>query len=92
MVRLHADMVVLQFKLIAFGVGEPLYEGEPLQHLGSHTPPREDQERPPSDISFVRNRMLYARAALSARGLVHFGLRHIRKCTPQAWISCRCGH
>ena len=23
--------------------------------------------------------MLYARAALNARGLVHFGLRHIRK-------------
>lgn len=32
----------------------------------------------PSEITFVRNRMLYARAALNARGLVHFGLRHIR--------------
>jgi telomerase reverse transcriptase len=36
----------------------------------------------PSDISFVRSRMLYARAALNARGLVHFGLRHIRMFTP----------
>ncbi|KAK5663294.1 hypothetical protein OQA88_3721 [Cercophora sp. LCS_1] len=31
----------------------------------------------PSEIVFVRNRMMYARAALNARGLVHFGLRHI---------------
>jgi telomerase reverse transcriptase len=35
--------------------------------------------RGPSEISLVRSRMLYARAALNARGLVHFGLRHIRK-------------
>lgn len=35
--------------------------------------------RNPSAISFVRSRMLYARAALNARGLVHFGLRHIRE-------------
>ncbi|POS72887.1 telomerase reverse transcriptase [Diaporthe helianthi] len=34
-------------------------------------------ERKPTDIHFVRSRMLYARATLSARGLVHFGLRHI---------------
>lgn len=33
----------------------------------------------PSEIAFVRNRMLYARAAFNARGLVQFGLRHIRK-------------
>lgn len=36
-------------------------------------------ERKPTDIHFVRSRMLYARATLNARGLVHFGLRHIRK-------------
>lgn len=30
-------------------------------------------------ISFVRNRMFYARAALNAKGKVTFGLRHIRK-------------
>ena len=29
-------------------------------------------------ISIVRNRMLYARAALNAKGNVRFGLRHIR--------------
>lgn len=31
----------------------------------------------PSGIVFVRNRMLYARAALSAHGHICFGLRHI---------------
>lgn len=36
-------------------------------------------ERKPTDINFVRSRMLYARATLNARGLVYFGLRHIRK-------------
>ncbi|KAL9002381.1 MAG: hypothetical protein Q9188_004680 [Gyalolechia gomerana] len=33
--------------------------------------------RSPSAISFVRNRMFYARAALNAKGKVRFGLRHI---------------
>lgn len=37
-------------------------------------------EKSPSEIGFVRSRMLYARAALNARGLVQFGLRHIRMC------------
>ena len=32
----------------------------------------------PGDIVFVRRRMFYARAALNAKGLVRFGLRHIR--------------
>ena len=30
-------------------------------------------------IRFVRSRMLYARAALNAKGGVRFGMRHIRK-------------
>lgn len=33
----------------------------------------------PAAITFVRNRMFYARAALNAKGRVTFGLRHIRK-------------
>lgn len=37
--------------------------------------------RTPTHITFVRNRMMYARAALNAQGGVRFGLRHIRKCT-----------
>ena len=41
-------------------------------------------QRSTAEINFVRNRMLYARPALNARGLVHFGLRHIRE-----WSMCR---
>ena len=40
----------------------------------------------PAAITFVRNRMFYARAALNAKGRVSFGLRHIRqyrRSTPQ---------
>ena len=33
---------------------------------------------PPAGITFVRNRMLYARAALNAQHEIRFGLRHIR--------------
>lgn len=36
-------------------------------------------ERLPSEISFMRNRMLYSRAALTGRGTVQYGLRHIRE-------------
>ena len=35
--------------------------------------------RAPGSITFVRNRMLYAKASLNARGRVRFGLRHIRE-------------
>lgn len=33
--------------------------------------------RSPASISFIRNRMFYARVALNAKGKVRFGLRHI---------------
>jgi hypothetical protein len=33
----------------------------------------------PSAITFVRSRMLYAKAALNAKGGVRFGMRHIRQ-------------
>ncbi|KAM0332599.1 hypothetical protein ACHAQA_002883 [Verticillium albo-atrum] len=60
--------------------GVPLSEMNPdakgeapldAQSLGTST------ERAPSDIAFIRSRMMYARAALNTRGLVHFGFRHI---------------
>lgn len=38
----------------------------------------------PSAITFVRNRMFYARAVLNAKGKVRFGLRHIRR-LPSLW-------
>jgi telomerase reverse transcriptase len=36
------------------------------------------ENRSPSTITFVRSRMLYAKAALNAKGGVRFGMRHIR--------------
>ena len=40
------------------------------------------EDRQPNAIAFVRNRMLYARAALNAKGGVRFGMRHIREKPP----------
>ncbi|KAJ4394591.1 Telomerase reverse transcriptase [Gnomoniopsis smithogilvyi] len=59
--------------------GKPIFECEPIStHNEVHTVNEPATfERKPSDIVFVRSRMLYARAALNARGFVHFGLRHI---------------
>jgi telomerase reverse transcriptase len=37
-----------------------------------------DESRSPSAVTFVRSRMLYAKAALNAKGGVRFGMRHIR--------------
>jgi telomerase reverse transcriptase len=42
------------------------------------TPPNQCENRNPSAITFVRTRMLYAKAALNAKGGVRFGMRHIR--------------
>jgi hypothetical protein len=41
--------------------------------------PKSLDRHSPGSITFVRNRMLYARAALNAKGEVRYGLRHIRK-------------
>ncbi|RYP70145.1 hypothetical protein DL771_005657 [Monosporascus sp. 5C6A] len=57
--------------------GKPLSETELLNAGKTQGSTSESSVKSPSDIVFVRNRMLYARAALNARGLVHFGLRHI---------------
>jgi telomerase reverse transcriptase len=85
MIDLLVDCAI--FRAVKAGKGN-LYQlcGIPISELELLARP-EDKEEPnaarrPSDISFVRSRMLYARAALNARGLVHFGLRHIRVFTP----------
>ncbi|KUI62081.1 Telomerase reverse transcriptase [Cytospora mali] len=62
--------------------GPPIFECKPLSSLTTPRTRAIDKdsipfERKPTEITFVRSRMLYARAALNARGLVHFGLRHI---------------
>lgn len=71
--------------------GQPLSELRPAS--GSHDSPvaaldvndafkkpglLKGENRKPSAITFVRSRMLYARAALNAKGGVRFGMRHIR--------------
>lgn len=53
---------------------------------GSRNEPKQSKVgqdlRSPGNIVIVRNRMLYARAALNAKGHVRFGLRHIRETDP----------
>ena len=41
-------------------------------------PKRSTEIKLPSTVTFVRSRMLYAKAALNAKGGVRFGMRHIR--------------
>ncbi|PNH76610.1 hypothetical protein VD0001_g907 [Verticillium dahliae] len=58
--------------------GVPLSELSPAQsQLSKALLPGTVPQRPLSDITFVRSRMMYARAALNTRGLVLFGFRHI---------------
>ncbi|KAF3762316.1 hypothetical protein M406DRAFT_332695 [Cryphonectria parasitica EP155] len=44
-------------------------------------------ERKPTDVIFVRSRIFYARAALNARGLVHFGFKHIHSLSTVATVA-----
>ncbi|KAK8083728.1 hypothetical protein PG996_002509 [Apiospora saccharicola] len=58
--------------------GQPLFDTELL--AASNEDAKQIStgfQRSTAEINFVRNRMLYARPALNARGLVNFGLRHI---------------
>ena len=83
----------LDLGLTLFCLGVPLQDMQilcesvsprpPLPGGDPKAPPR--RGRPPSvlhrptEITFVRSRMMYARPALNAKGDVRFGLRHIRK-------------
>jgi telomerase reverse transcriptase len=55
--------------------GSPLHELQPMAVAAAQT----SVERRPAEITLARNRMLYARATLNAKGNVTFGLRHIRR-------------
>lgn len=54
------------------------------------------ESKKPGAITFVRTRMLYAKAALNAKGGVRFGMRHIRafqlffECFIETNFICRC--
>lgn len=91
MIDLLVDCAI--FTAVKAGMGN-LFQlsGEPIFDMATPllNPADKKQEEPPavtpsspgtlpSEISFVKSRMLYARAALSANGLVQFGFRHIRK-------------
>lgn len=71
--------------------GAPIADRQTLAAAGTRKP--EGHGLSPCEITFVKSRMLYARAALNARGLVQFGLRHIRRpqlscpCPPVLWTS-----
>jgi hypothetical protein len=50
-----------------------------VSHAAKATPSKQCSEnKGPSTITFVRSRMMYAKAALNAKGGVRFGMRHIR--------------
>lgn len=51
----------------------------PTRSATHNASPLVEGPRKSSGIRFVRSRMLYARAALNAKGGVRFGMRHIRK-------------
>jgi len=78
MIDLLADYAI--FRSVEAGIGN-FYQlsGIPISELTpvGVRPVDKTNPLPPSEIKLVRSRMLYARAALNARGLVHFGLRHI---------------
>jgi telomerase reverse transcriptase len=89
MIDLLVDCAI--FKAVKAGKGNlyqlcgiPISELKPLAQVSDKPEPSstnsglKNAELRPSQVSFVRTRMLYARAALNARGLIHFGLRHIR--------------
>ena len=56
--------------------------GTPLSELRSTKDVKVENKneiKKPGAITFVRSRMLYARATMNAKGGVRFGMRHIRK-------------
>lgn len=60
--------------------GMSVFDSEPLSSQTASLPEKPVlSERKSTEIVFVRSRMMYARAALNARGSVSFGLRHIRE-------------
>lgn len=78
--------------------GEPLGDLPHLARIDENTSDRKSKVpslpatkstdiHPPATITFVRNRMLYARAALNVQGKVVFGLRHFRMFPSPSLVS-----
>ncbi|KAJ2892715.1 hypothetical protein MKZ38_009438 [Zalerion maritima] len=74
---------------------EPEPESSVRKSNGKQQPARKNRRendtlahpRLPSEISFIRSRMMYARPALNSKGLVSFGLRHIHVLNRCPFIS-----
>lgn len=79
--------------------GPPISDLEPVQvikaapgvssDMALKQPGLVGEARTLSKIAFVRSRMLYAKAALNAKGGIRFGMRHIRQCAPRGLGSVR---
>lgn len=58
--------------------GKPIHELKTkIKDVDSKTPKLPKTSRKPSDVTFVRNRILYAKPSLNGRGMIRFGLKHI---------------
>jgi telomerase reverse transcriptase len=57
---------------------QKLKEEDGLSIAKPALPNQSSEIKSPSAITFVRSRMMYAKAALNAKGGVRFGMRHIR--------------
>ncbi|EFX01630.1 telomerase reverse [Grosmannia clavigera kw1407] len=69
---------------------EPLCNLEPLTKFQATEQTARDtrDEKSLSDISFVRNRMFYAKPSMAQSGAVHFGLKHIHVLNRFSYRSC----
>ncbi|GKT48290.1 telomerase-binding protein EST1A [Colletotrichum spaethianum] len=69
------------------GVSVAVDQDKTNRSKGDSKPIDAVDERLPSEITFVRNRMFYARAALTAKGTVHYGLRHIHAASEEEKLA-----
>lgn len=75
-----------ELKVVAVPKGTPTVAGL-TSGVSSGVSRLNSERRSPSTIAFVRSRMLYAKAALNAKGGVRFGMRHIRRSSHLMQVS-----
>ncbi|KAJ0167125.1 Telomerase reverse transcriptase [Colletotrichum tanaceti] len=73
--------------ILESGMSVGAKQSKPDHSKGQSKPVDAVHERLSSEITFVRNRMLYARAALTTKGTVHYGLRHIHALSRFPYVS-----
>lgn len=62
--------------------GIPIFESEVMDRIQEQQLVERPEARRPSDITFVRSRIFYAKPALSAAGVFQPGFKHIRASSP----------